>query len=493
LKNPVYPLRFLQSILLPFLFAAFAAKGQDMPGIVTDSQSGINRAMINPAAVFANPWCFDVSLFTTSGGFQNNYYRTDLTTIRPLAIFGNQPSANLFQGDLFPEDPLPAGDYAYQHFRMNGPAFRFTFNQHSIGFISGIRNVSHIHNIPSNIVTFFVEGLSYPSLQDIVFSEPVPSAAASMGWTEVGLTYAVNLTHNGSSSDKIVAGITAKRLWGIQSVSIQADEITYGVHSDRNVQIDNVNASLQFALPLAQDQFQVTTEDLIKGRGMAFDLGMSWIKPPYQDIRPHSGRLYERNTPQPYDFMAGVSLLDLGAISWQQNTRTIEVQDAVLVYENPSLGDYNNLDEMVQDLQNRLINGSIENTSNEEYWLYLPTALSMQADYYAGRNVFLGLLLIQDLPLFQPRVARPSQLIFTPRYETSWFSVSAPVSFYRYRQLRPGLAFRLGFFTIGTNIANDLFTPSSISGFDLYFSFHWKIKNCRKNNWGGNPCFDSWR
>ncbi len=407
-------------------------------------------------------------------------------------MFSSQPSDNLFQGDLFPGGPLPGGDYAYQHFRMNGPAFRFTFNQHSIGFTSGIRNVSHILNIPSSIVTFFVEGLSYPSLQDIVFSEPSPSNAASMGWTEAGLTYALNLTHN-HSAEKIVAGLTVKRLWGIQSVAIQADEISYGVHSDRNIQVDNVNVSVQFALPLAQNQFQITTENLIKGRGMAFDLGMSWIKPPDQEIRPHLRSLRNRNTSQAYDFMAGVSLLDMGAISWQQNTRSVEAQNAELVSENPSLADYDNLDELIQDFQNSLINGSIENTPNEEYWLYLPSAISMQADYYAGRNAFLGLLLIQDLPLFRPRVARPSQLIFTPRYETARFALSAPVSLYRYRQLRPGLAFRMGFFTIGTNLANQIFTPSSVSGFDLYFSFHWKIKNCRNNNYSENHCFHSWR
>lgn len=476
---------------MSFLFTVLSVRAQDMPGIVSDSQSGINKAIINPASVFANPWCFELSLFTTSAGFQNNYYHADLTTINPLSVFDDPPLNTLFQGNLFPEEPLPEGNYAYQHFRMNGPAFRFTHNQHSIGFISGIRNVSHIHNIPSNMVTFFVEGLSYPPLQDIEFSEPLPSAATSMGWAEVGLTYALNLTHS-RSTDQIVAGITAKRLWGFQSVSIDADPLTYSVHGIRNFHLDNVNASMQFALPIADDQLQYTSDGLIKGRGVAFDLGVSWIKVPDEDIRPISGRLYAKNTPQPYDFLAGISLLDMGAILWQQNTRKIETQDAVLVFEDPSIADYNNLDEMIQDFQNRLINGNIASTRDEEFLLFLPSAISLQADYYAGKNVFLGMLLIQDLPLFQPRVARPSQLIFTPRYETSWLSVSLPLSFYRYRQFRPGLALRVGFFTIGTNIANNVFNPASVSGFDLYFSFHWKMKNCRNNNKSGNPCFNNW-
>jgi len=105
----------------------------------------------------------------------------------------------------------------------------------------------------------------------------------------------------------------------------------------------------------------------------------------------------------------------------------------------------------------------------------LPTGLSIQFDRCLKPRWYLNMTAIQRVPMPMARVDRPNMLAATIRYETPFFEVGFPYSFYDYYRHRLGLAMRYHIFYIGTDrmgtFISDRFAGDDITGVDLYFGF----------------------
>jgi hypothetical protein len=76
--------------------------------------------------------------------------------------------------------------------------------------------------------------------------------------------------------------------------------------------------------------------------------------------------------------------------------------------------------------------------------------------------------LVQRLRPFRQAAERTNILAFTPRFETRWFAASLPLVLLNYDQVNIGLAFRLGFITLGSDNVLGLWSSKNLSGTDIY-------------------------
>ena len=478
-------------LIVNHLFEIKVIQAQDMAGIVSDRYSGVNRGMINPALLFHSPNCIDFSLVTAHMGGQNNYLYLPAGDFRAGDFFSFQSRILDNYRTYFSERQQEEIYNGFLYGRLQGPSVRFRYNNHVFAFTNGLRTLSSAKKIPGHMVRFARRGLTYSPQHNIIYAENKPFQIATLGWMEAGLSYATELS--AQRSHNLTAGASARLLLPYHAGSVRSEDLTYFVTPQQNVYIDRSNAKGYGSLPLDYNTMEHTGSDLlIRGRGVSFDLGIAYTQSA-QNLRSMRGRRVSTAfSGESYIYQIGFSLLDLGFVNMSRDTRYYEFDDVELIWENPDMEDYNNLDEMLDDMEQGLISGEIIRTQGESFRMYLPSGASIQADYNLGNNLFAYFLWVQDLPLAKTRVSRPSYLGIVPRYETRWFSVSLPLTLHEYRLPRAGIAFRFGFLTIGAEQAGGILNINDMDGMDIYFSIQWGFEYCKLSIRRTSRCINHW-
>lgn len=478
-------------LLAGFFMCGKAVFAQEMAGVVSDNMAGINRGIINPAALYDSPNCLDISFVSSNFSIQNNVFYLPRGTFSFRDLAHADDTYLLYPANYFLNRTGKQAMYGRQNFRLQGPSVLFKYGNHSIGFVNAARGVSSIKRIPQHVINFLTKGISFAPQLNTEFSESRPFSVASAGWTELGFSFATRL--NKASAESVVAGVTAKYLWGFHGLSVRSDDLVYMVNDTRQVNFSRFNATGLASVPvdyLSNEHSGYQTRAV--GRGFSFDIGLGYTRNE-EDVLP--GRRDLTNFIPPYvnyRYRLGISLLDIGAMRIQENTRSVAFQNLNLVWPDPDLADYPNLDALLLDLRQNISSGEIISTQGQDFWLFLPMAASIQFDYNLGNNFFGYMFLVQDLPLVRHRVARSSQLGIVPRYETRWFAVALPLTLHQYQKPRLGFSVRLAFLTIGTEQPGGMFHVNDADGLDFYFSLAWGIKNCQFLKRSSNPCLNLW-
>jgi len=473
------------------LFGANKAFAQEMAGFVPDNMAGVNRGIINPAAIFDSPNCLDISLVTGNFSVQNNYLFLPRGTfsLRDLANFRDTYLAE--PGEYFSTRENISAMHGRQNLRLQGPSVLFKYKNHSFAFVNSIRGVSSIKRIPDHMVNFFTYGLTYTPQHNIPFNETRAFSVASLGWAEIGLGYSTQLMS--SPTENITLGITAKYLMGYHGLSARSEELLYEVNEERDVYFSRFNSNSYLSLPIDFITNDFTGfESRVNGRGLTFDLGVTYTQKG-QSAQPGKSNLFAWDPAYAdYKYRLGFSLLDLGSIRLRENTRQVVFENADFVWFDPQWEDYLNLDELLTELRENQNSGEINTIDGEPFRMYLPSAASLQLDYNFGNNFFTYFMWVQDIPIARNRVARSSQIGVIPRYETRWFAVALPITLHEYRTPRVGLSVRIAFLTIGTEQPGGLLNIKDMYGADFYFSISWGFKNCWFNKSSVNPCLNGW-
>ncbi|HMT29462.1 MAG TPA: DUF5723 family protein, partial [Bacteroidia bacterium] len=123
----------------------------------------------------------------------------------------------------------------------------------------------------------------------------------------------------------------------------------------------------------------------------------------------------------------------------------------------------------------------------------LPTSVSFQADWNAYKKFYINANYIYGLENKKPGVDRPSVISITPRYETPWFDVSVPVSYYNFngKVSRVGLAFRFASFYVGSDRVGTLFGLGDMNGMDVYAGLKFSINKERIRDYDGDRISDA--
>lgn len=439
-----------------------------MSALVTSDYSGLARSFINPASMVHSRKFLDVYLAGGSVFAYNNYLYIPANDYSPGRLRNFNFPVYPESGKQFLDDYNTADKNAFVNLRATGPSAMINVNRHSIAFQHNYRLVLSADRLPFDAAKFMLEGLDYEPQQNIRFTNSDDFTIGSLGWAEAGISYAYMFYK--FNDVNVSAGITLKRLWAYHGIFLNSSYADYMTPDSDTLIIYRLDASGGFSLPLnyGNNNFQGFT-DPFRGRGFAFDIGISWVR----TLGTQSTRIHRKICEYPYEpylYRIGLSLLDFGRISFDRNLQTMLFSNIDTVWTGISSLTFENLDAILGDISAGLGGSPDALLTDGPLRIALPSAISLQFDYNFQNNFIVNALIVQDLPLLNNRIARPSYISIAPRYSTRLYEVSLPFSLYRYREPRLGAAFRYMFLTVGTENLGGFLGFSDFYGLDFYFA-----------------------
>ena len=118
---------------------------------------------------------------------------------------------------------------------------------------------------------------------------------------------------------------------------------------------------------------------------------------------------------------------------------------------------------------------SVTRVSNKTLTNNLPTSLNLYGEYAITKNFFVGANALVNVA--KTNSTNPYYYNYVgavPRWESKWFDVAVPLSYnFMSKDFKPGLAFRLGVLSVGSDDLKLLFTESK--GANIYAGLHFEL------------------
>jgi hypothetical protein len=435
---------FLLLVLTKFSFS------QENSGIVHSNYAPTNSVLINPSSIGDSKVYWEINLIGASAFIDNNYVYSPnfsvLSAVRNLDKIEEYEPIDNFK---------PGNKSAHVDVALHGPSFYLNIGKHAIGLTTQLRTVVDGRNIDANLSKFMYEGFKYFPQRGIEYTTS-NTKINTMTWGELGINYAYNFKQK--SNNMYIGGISIKRLYGFSHLGINIKDATYTVPDTANIQFSNIDAKYGFSSP-----------SFNAGRGWGIDLGFTYKKTldEVDAYIPYSKKSGCKKSD--YLYKLGISLLDLGYISFSGDSYYGEVE------ESGTWEDYgnSNLDDNYNLYDTKIIESFNSNTNvKNSYTAFLPTALSIQYDYNFQNGFYINGTVVQNLSFFnQLGVNRQNLLAVTPRFELPRFEVALPLSLRRYTSPSFGLAFRFwNNLIIGSDRLGSLLFKGDTYGTDIYFN-----------------------
>lgn len=478
------PGKIKTSLILIFVaFGINVLSAQEMLGIVNSSRSGISGSMINPAVPVTSPFYIDINLFSVDVFAENNYIYMAEEEYRFKRFLMKDPQFPTHGED----DNLIVYDYynskdkkAYGNVRLLGPSFSVTYGKHSFGLITGARAVMSAKNIPYDIAKFGFEQLEYPPQYDINYVDNRNIYNAEMAWAEFGFNYSYVVKQQGL--DYWAAGATIKLLRGYAGGYFTSENIDYVLLDRDTLIVYNINAEAGYSLPIDYETNELSNSPLFRGKGIGLDLGVIYEKKKSYARTDRVDKLCAQ-VYIPYKYKVGISLLDIGRIKFKENAERLVFSDASTYWPGVNSVEFNNVNDFTNIINNQFYGDSAQLVQGNEVKIALPTAISIQADYNYKGNWFVNGTLVYPLQFSKSGIIRPVLFGLTPRYETSLFEVSLPITLYDWTKPRIGLSARFMGFFVGTEKLSGFFHFTDFTGLDFYAGLKLSFNkgNCRRN------------
>ena len=448
------------SALFLLLFSAFNLFAQEQLGLRTGAYSGINATLLNPAATAGMPVNWDINLVEAATYAHTNYAfiqnggllafwkaRDSLIVDAPQNIDGSLP-ANTFLGDF---NTNKQKKYVGLLSSITGPSFFFRLpDGTSLGFTSRLRFMAGAYGLPSVLDYYTFD--AKPFYENFIVK---PFHSSLMAWNEWSLL----LGHSWETYYGFFGfGISGKRL--------QAYEAAYFSNLSPTTiaklpgdSLTSLSADLTYGLTTTAfgsgDYHPKQT-----GTGWGLDLGIQWTIEGQYEL---------------YDWKFGVALLDLGRVQFSQNSQAhrVQIKGKTLLIDKDTLANFQRtefLETTIRGFSEQVFQDRNASLVNRGFEMWLPAALSLQAEVCLYDGFFIQAQLVQRLPL-HPAVVRGNLLALTPRYEQKYWGIWLPLSLYNYKELQLGLALKAGPLTLGTERLASLFSTKRWDGLDLYAAF----------------------
>ena len=482
--NLIVLIRYLLGLIGGIILFSPSSAGQEMLGAVQGNYSGTQVLQLNPSALHQSKTWLDIHLLGADFFLQNNFLYQDKNDYR---------FSNFFKADyIWPTHLEQYGTeerifYYYENnrnkklllnLRINGPGALVALGKHAFALTTVIRTSLSMRRVPYELAKFLYLGLNYRPQQNIRYTDNKPITASMMTWAEIGLSYAYVFHARGLN--KWSAGITFKLLEAYTGAYIRVRQLDYIVLNDSTLNVLNLDATTGMALPISYDQNSFWNDKFFKGSGIGVDLGVTFtrLKKNYQT------QIISRLCAQRYDdylYRIGVSLIDIGAVKFKYNARKYLIDNCPSYWENVNRLDFQNLGHLFDTISYRCYGDSTAALVSDRFSVWLPSAISVQADYHLYRNWYINAIMVYGFTLSGASLSRPTQLAITPRYESRWLEVSVPISLYDWYLPRIGLAVRVFGFTVGTDKLGGFFHMSNFTGLDFYFSLRFFLEKgiCR--------------
>ena len=441
-------------VLIGFCFlVASSTYAQEELGIANSNYAGVNGLHLNPSSIVDSWVKLDIHLIGTSAFVENNYVylpKEEFSFFQDIGL--NSTSVPDLQVNNNSKLKYGTADVSVQ-----GPSFMLAAKNNSFALSTRVRSYTNINGISPELARFLYEGFNYTPQHGINFLDQ-KFRVNTMTWGEVGFTYGRILFKNEKSL--FTAAATAKRLIGIQALSMNVENVDYEVINETDLQINDITG-----------QYGIGDIGFDSGKGWGGDIGVTYkrMKEDASDYVPHSQSHGCDHID--YKYKIGVSLIDMGAIRFT-NAQYGDLDHSTSywsAYDSTALDGINSIDSLILS---RLSNV----TTGTEFKSTLPMAISIQYDQNLGKNFFVNITAVHGLTGVKKIGLHRSSIIgVTPRYEIKRFEVAMPVSLYEYQRPRVGLAFRFNSVVIGSDNIFPFIGSSNVYGADIYMSLKYSI------------------
>lgn len=445
-----------KKIFLHFLlFTPFLAFSQEQLGLRFDNYSGVNSLVLNPANNLTSKFSWDINLAEAGVFFDNSYGFIGNANLIRIA----QNSENIISATEENPGTINPNTLIFDFYNSNqskfvssvvevmGPSFMVNLaSGNTFGLFTRARFAAGSKNIPASLGYYSFES----ALDGEQFSIP-RFKFSGMAWSEFGINYAREFY---TSSGTWGIGANIRLLSGYESffVNNQTDFQITRFPGD-SFEISDLDLTYGFTTGSINAE---TFNTKSSGTGFGADLGAIFTIEESEDE---------------YKLKFGISILDIGKISFNRNT-----ENHYLQYSDEagfSANDFDIVTELDQGLGllSELLLGD-ESLSEVQggYGIWLPTALSLQADLKVVDMFYVNATLVQGIPMPGPALSRDHILAVSPRFEHRWFGVATPVVFHNWQDFRIGTSMRLAFLTIGTDNLGSFVGNSDFTGTDFYLA-----------------------
>lgn len=423
---------------LAALLSSNVAFAQTFVGATVDNHAGVHSLLLNPALGVDSKMRLDVNLFSTSAFIGNDYLSVNLSDLDGFQ--------NGFEINSDDDKNSKNNNNFFGNIDFLGPSVLFNIDKrNSIAITSRVRGFFDLKNIGGDL--YELANTDANELGDFNVNMEDASGVIHV-WGELGVSYSRLILDDETNSLK--GGVTLKYLAGAGGV--------YGesrlLNASYNNQSDMLTTSgeLRYGYTSGFDSEDISFSDIKSGFGA--DIGFVY------EFKQQNVNTYY----YPYKFKLGISVMDVGAINYNESNRFIYDMDATIdANEFESKG----LEELLEDNYRGI--GTVGKTK-----LGLPTSLQFFGDYNINGKFFVS---AQGALALKSSSENPvSQLInsftLTPRYERRWISIYSPLGFRQYdSSLAWGLGLRAGPVMIGSgSILTNLISDTSRSA-DVYIGF----------------------
>lgn len=476
----------MKNVLLLVLFAAATAQAQQLLGVTGSNYAGTNALYHNPAQVADSRHKLFINLATFNHFITTNYLGWDTPYSYAGFVLGTVPDQYRSESGLvryrtenFPETLNGKPKRGHMGVDVRGPAVLYTLNDR-IGlavttrgrFLMGFGRVSEPAARLIRHGTTDLDGLQ-PSAQDNTLNLNLN------GYAEVGGTLGAVVYDGGT--DFVKAGLTLKRVVGLYSAYLLADNLAYRFvpvprSRRQNILVESVDVRYGYTTEGAFNDARPTPQFLFGNRsaggGWGLDLGLVYEHRP--DIGKYDYRERGRVRYDPgvnkYQYRVSLSLMDLGGIRYRNPNyvSAYEVSRANRLIDGIAIGKLSGGDAYANAVGQVLaVEGGDRQTA---FRSRLPTTFQASVDVNYRENVYVNVAWVQRLRRTNVVAAAvPSQLSVTPRYERKWLEAALPVVLLDdYRAVAFGLALRLGPVFVGTDHFPGLVNLGKPKGFDVY-------------------------
>jgi hypothetical protein len=445
-------------VILSFINTASYA--QELWGIANSNYAGQMGLTMNPASVVGAPFKWELHLFSLDANAANNYIY--LKKGRGPIAFGNQ------EGEPTTDRYTTSDKWSFGSTFFKAPAFLYSQKKFGLSFSTSLRAGYSVVNVPWHLAKFAKEGFEYDPLQTYFF-EGGDVKIGMISWQETAITVGALAVDDGSNY--ITVGLTGKNNRGFESAYVNLNDVTYNSAADSLLIVQNINMDYGHAVP-EENEYELSSILSRRGKGWGINAGVQYIR----NRNANFYRPCANNDEKPYDFKLGVSIIDLGYLTFNKETRTYQFDNLSADWfyiDTASFKDVSQTDSLFS-LQ---FTGKPANARYlRSYKIATPAALSVQFDYAISNSFFVNVSAIQRIVLSKIALRRMNQLAITPRYERKRFEVAMPVSFYEQFKPRIGIGIRYGILTIGSDMLSPLFGITDSYGADFYMGVSIKSK-----------------
>jgi hypothetical protein len=497
---------------LLFLVWSLPTYSQQWLGISGSNYSGTNSVYNNPANLADSRYKLYVNLVGNDLFFANNYMGWNapysvlqLLTNTAAQEYRNSKNVIIFRNAYYDINKGGEPFHANLLDDLRGPSAMFTINdKHSVGLLTRVRTITNFNGVSEPLAEVIRLGTDTLSLKNQPFNLSGTSLNVN-SYAEIGLSY--GHVFKDEDEDFIKLGITIKRVVGIYSSHINIQKADYEIVDDpadlslppnRKKQILRINtlqADYGYTSEGAYKNAKVSPSwvlgDESAGAGWGVDVGIVYEYRP--DNRKYSYR--ERGVAKldpsknKYEFRVGVSLLDIGGISYNNPNyvRNWQVDVSNKTFNSTDVSMINGSDDAYKRINQTI--GLDDLNSQNTFSTGLPSSFQINLDYHIRDKFYVNSLWVQGLRGSQSMSMKvPSSLSVTPRWEGKWFEVAMPfVLFDNYNAFAFGIAGRMGPLFLGTDNLGSFLNINRPRSTDIYFGL--SIPVFRKPPTLPNACF----